>query len=79
MKGWYDEHPDVGRMIETIVRVPFSNGSKIRAGARGTITSVEPAVRAWYLVAFPDGEHRSFSRDQFRFLSVLELLAQEAE
>jgi len=72
-----ESQPEVGKRIETTVDVTFASGSVVRAGAKGVIVRVEPAIsNILYLVKMDDirpsrhdnGE-RAFSRKQFRFVS----------
>lgn len=86
MNGWGFDHLDVGREIVTTEGVRFGEGCVepyVPAGTRGVVTKVQPINRPdppsaqWWCELKRYGR-RAFRPKQFRFVSVLELLAEQS-
>lgn len=80
MKGWYDEHSDVGQEIVTTEKVVFGEDgdeNAVSEGTRGQVVEVQPGTStSWYVCEMVGYGRRAFTKKQVRYLSVLELLAE---
>ena len=69
MKGWHEDHEDVGSLVESTLDVTFASGQVVKAGAKGKVIRVEPAItKNGYIVRIARIGDRCFDKDQLKFV-----------